>query len=55
MKIVVAASDEQWNELTEHRRQILIGKGWIMQAVFSEYANADAFFNLNNNEISAGI
>lgn len=50
MKIVVAASDEQWIELTEHRSNI----NWERvddAGVFIEHANADAFFSLKNNTI----
>jgi 3-hydroxybutyryl-CoA dehydrogenase len=48
--IVVAASDEQWNELTGSRT----GVNWQRAenaAGFSQYKDADAFFSLNNNEI----
>jgi hypothetical protein len=48
--IVVAASDEQWNELTGSRS----GIDWLRvenAANFSQYKDADAFFSLHNNEI----
>ncbi len=48
--IVVAASDEQWNELTGSRT----GINWQRAenaAGFSKYKDADAFFSLLNNEI----
>ena len=48
--IVVAASDEQWNELTGGRAGIT----WQRvenSAAFSQYKHAAAFFSLHNNEI----
>jgi 3-hydroxybutyryl-CoA dehydrogenase len=50
MKIVVAASDEQWNELTGSRTSIdwqRISEG----EAFNQHTNADAFFSLKNNNI----
>ena len=50
MMIVVAASDEQWNELTGTRPDI----DWQRvdnAAGFSKYQDADAFFSLINDEI----
>jgi len=52
--IVVAASDEQWDELTGSRQ----GVDWhrtAHAADFGQYKNADAFFCLNENEIPAGL
>ncbi len=49
--IVVAASDEQWNELTGSRS----GINWLRvenAASFNQYKDADAFFCLKENEIS---
>lgn len=54
MMIVVAASDEQWNELTGSRPDI----DWLRAentAGFSQYKNADAFFCLKENEISPAL
>jgi 3-hydroxybutyryl-CoA dehydrogenase len=51
MHIVVAASDEQWNELTSSR----VGINWQRvddAADFKQYKNADAYFSLKNNNIS---
>jgi 3-hydroxybutyryl-CoA dehydrogenase len=48
--VVVAASDEQWNELTGSRP----GIAWQRvdnAAGFSQYKDADAFFSLINDEI----
>jgi 3-hydroxybutyryl-CoA dehydrogenase len=48
--IVVAASDEQWNELTGSRP----GINWQRvenAASFSQYKDAGAFFSLHNDEI----
>lgn len=48
--IVVAASDDQWLELTSFR----VGINWQRvenAGSFSEFENADAFFNLHNDEI----
>ena len=48
--VVVAASDEQWNELTGSRP----GIDWQRAenaADFSQYKDADAFFSLYNNEV----
>jgi 3-hydroxybutyryl-CoA dehydrogenase len=50
MMVVVAASDEQWNELTGSRP----GINWQRvenAAGFSQYKDADAFFSLHSNEI----
>ena len=52
MHIVVAASDEQWNELTALRPNI----NWQRvdaAADFDRYKNSDAFFSLHNNDILA--
>ena len=54
MPIVVAASDEQWNELTRTGQNI----DWqrVNDAKeFDQYRSADAFFSLKNNEILAGF
>ena len=51
MMIVVAASDEQWNELTGSRP----GIDWLRAenaASFNQYKDADVFFCLKENEIS---
>ena len=51
MQIVVAASDEQWNELTESRTEI----DWIRvddTTAFNQYKDADAFFSLKDNSFS---
>lgn len=48
--IVVAASDEQWDELTVSRS----GIDWQRAenaAAFGQYKNADAFFSLHSNEV----
>ena len=48
--IVIAASDEQWNELTGSRPDI----DWQRTdnaATFSQYKDADAFFSLYSNEV----
>ena len=48
MHIVVAASDEQWNELTGLRSAI----NWQRvtdASAFNQYKQADAFFSLNDN------
>lgn len=48
--IVVAASDEQWNELTGSRT----GVNWQRAenaSAFSQYKDAAAFFSLHNNEV----
>lgn len=50
MHIVVAASDEQWNELTTSRTNI----NWQRvddAADFIQYQNADAYFSLKNNNM----
>jgi len=50
MQIVIAASDEQWNELNRSGNNI----DWqrvIDAKDFDQYANADAFFSLKNNAI----
>ncbi len=52
MKIVVAASDEQWKELTGLRTQTEWQRVKAASA-FNEYKNADAFFSLHNNDILA--
>lgn len=52
--IVVAASDDQWNELTATRTHV----EWQRvkhAADFEQYKNADAFFCLNTDEISKGF
>jgi 3-hydroxybutyryl-CoA dehydrogenase len=54
MMIVVAASDEQWNELTASRP----GIDWQRAestAGFNQYKDADAFFCLKENEISEAL
>jgi 3-hydroxybutyryl-CoA dehydrogenase len=54
MMIVVAASDEQWNELTASRP----GIDWQRTesaADFNQYKDADAFFCLKENEISEAL
>ncbi|MEP7236877.1 MAG: 3-hydroxyacyl-CoA dehydrogenase family protein [Ferruginibacter sp.] len=54
MHIVVAASDEQWNELTVLRPDI----NWQRvkdAADFTEYKDAEAFFCLQNNNILPGF
>lgn len=50
MHIVVAASDDQWNELTALRPNINLQR---VDATtdFDQYKNADAFFSLQNNDI----
>ena len=48
--VVVAASDEQWNELTGSRP----GIDWQRAenaAAFNQYKDADAFFSLYNSEV----
>lgn len=52
MKIVVAAPDEQWNELTGLRTHIEWQRVDAPSA-FNEYKNADAFFSLHNHDILA--
>lgn len=50
MQIVVAASDEQWNELTSSRP----GVGWQRvdnATLFTQYKNATVFFSLKENVI----
>ena len=54
MMIVVAASDDQWDELTGSRP----GIEWQRvndTADFDKYKNADAFFSLMDNQIPAGF
>ena len=54
MMIVVAASDDQWDELTGSRP----GIEWQRvndTADFDQYKNADAFFSLIDNQIPAGF
>jgi 3-hydroxybutyryl-CoA dehydrogenase len=54
MMIVVAASDEQWDELTSSKQ----GIDWqraTHAADFDQYENAEAFFCLNEKEIPAGF
>ncbi|MFM6925210.1 MAG: 3-hydroxyacyl-CoA dehydrogenase family protein [Ferruginibacter sp.] len=54
MMIVVAASDDQWNELTATRPHIEWQR--VKHASdFIQYKNADAFFCLNTDEISTGF
>lgn len=51
MQIVVAASDEQWDELTGSRT----GIDWIRvddTTAFNQYKNASAFFSLKDNSFS---
>ena len=52
MKIVVAAPDHQWNELTGLRTNIAWQRVDAVSA-FTDYKNADAFFSLHNNNILA--
>ena len=52
MKIVVAAPDHQWNELTGLRTTIDWQRVDAVSA-FTDYKNADAFFSLLNNNILA--
>lgn len=52
--IVVLASDEQWNELTASRQDI----NWQRvenAASFKQYEDADAFFCLDENEITGPL
>jgi 3-hydroxybutyryl-CoA dehydrogenase len=52
--VVVTASDEQWNELTSVRTNV----EWqrvVHTADFDQYKNADAFFCLQESEISADL
>ena len=54
MMIVVAASNDQWDELTGSRP----GIEWQRvndTADFDQYKNADAFFSLMDNQIPAGF
>ena len=52
MKIVVAAPDHQWNELTGLRTTIDWQRVDAVSA-FNDYKNADAFFSLHNDNILA--
>lgn len=54
MMIVVAASDNQWNELTDLRSNIEWQRA-AHPADFYQYENADAFFSLQDNEIQKGF
>ena len=54
MKIIVAASDEQWNELTGSRDSIDWQRVDEAEA-FDQHANADAFFCLKNYSILPGF
>ncbi len=54
MKIVVAAADRQWAELTSGPQEI----NWIRVAdpnLFLDHPDASAFFNLINTNVSAGL
>lgn len=54
MKIVVAATDEQWTELTKTRPET----GWTRVNEAKDFAtqqDADAFFNLKDNAILPGF
>jgi 3-hydroxybutyryl-CoA dehydrogenase len=54
MTIVVAASDEQWNELKREGNNI----DWLRvnnAKDFDQHTNADAFFSLKDNAVLAGF
>lgn len=54
MMIVVAASDEQWNELTGSRPGINLQRV-ENAAVFNQYNDTDAFFCLHEDEVQVGF
>jgi 3-hydroxybutyryl-CoA dehydrogenase len=54
MMIVVAASDNQWNELTYLRTNVEWQRA-IHASDFDQYKNADAFFFLAENEIPESL